>query len=206
MENRKRIVKLDEAQIKKAIKHTLLESLVKEVPGMPMMKMNGRRESSNVIDNRGQNVSYYDLIRTDMNKVYDLSVYVSFAGQDEQYLQLPNDKAVLKARQDVETAYQKARQVMGSFIKRARINAGSRIGNGINRMRSAVNESGFGETFNNLDIVGYMKRMIVSSAGLFVKMTESYILAVQAGKMDPNKAFSDIQNAYNIIVTAISQN
>ena len=206
MENRKRIVKLDEAQIKKAIKHTLLESLVKEVPGMPMMRMNGRRESSNVIDNRGQNVSYYDLIRTDMNKVYDLSVYVSFAGQDEQYLQLPNDKAVLKARQDVETAYQKARQVMGSFIKRARINAGSRIGNGINRMRSAVNESGFGETFNNLDIVGYMKRMIVSSAGLFVKMTESYILAVQAGKMDPNKAFSDIQNAYNIIVTAISQN
>lgn len=206
MENKKRIVKLDEAQIKKAIKHTLLESLMKEVPGMPMMKMNGRRESSNVIDNRGQNISYYDLIRTDMNKVYDLAVYVSFAGQDEQYLQLPNEKGIVKARQNVETAYQKARQVMGSFIKRARINVGSKIGNGINRMRSAVNESGFGETFNNLDIVGYMRRMIISSAGLFVKMTESYILAVQAGKMDPNKAFSDIQNAYKIIMVAISQN
>ena len=191
----KKIVRLDEAQVKSVVKKVLRET---------WMNLNGRRESTNIEDRRGENNDYYELISNDIHKVYYLQAFVSLAGQDDAFMQLPNDKAVIKARENVQAAYNKASQFMGTFMQRA----GIRVRNGVDAVRSVVREQGPVQsntvTFSNYDIVGNMKRMIVGAASLFVAMVDNYMKLVQSGKMDPGKAFKAIKGAYSLIMDASS--
>ena len=188
---------LTERDIKRMIK----EAIVKEAPGMPLMNLAGRRESTNVEDRRGQVPDFASMIRFNGQKMSFLQIYVAFVGQDDAYTTLGTDKGVISAIQSINAAYQKARQLMGKFTQRAAI----QVRNGVNKVRSAFNESTIGQ-IGEVDVVGTMKKLIQLNSDLFTQMVDNYIANVQAGKMNPNAAFSQIKKTYEMMMSYIPIN
>ena len=122
-------------------------------------------------------------------------------GDENSFKQFMDDPEVANGIQQVQAEYQKAKQFMGTFKQRT----GIRLQNGINRAKSNIQtiRKWAGNALNENTQYGitmtanYMKKLFATCVMYFKKMVNSYIQAVQGGRMNPGRAFKDIGKAYN---------
>ena len=175
--------------------------VINETPGYPLMNMTGRRISTNVEDRRAEEPDFVDYICGTMHQISLIGLMAAGKGDENSFKQFMDDPEVANGIQQVQAEYQKAKQFMGTFKQRT----GIRLQNGINRAKSnmqiirkrvgnALNENTqYGITMT----ANYMKKLFASCVSYFKKMVDSYIQAVQGGRMNPGRAFRDIGASFS---------
>lgn len=192
--NSGKIVTLNETQIKGAIKRALNEA---------WMTLDGRRESTNVEDRRGEPVDYLAAMKDTLNKLWQIEMVAMMEGQVEVADELQGDRQVMDAVKVLNGFYQKAQQVMGSFKQKV----GMQLQNVVPKIAKSAHtgmpvQEDVGQAGTpRLSVYGMAyKSQFIMAATQFAKMVKVYIQMAQGGKMNPWKAFRTIEQEYKAIM------
>lgn len=199
-EGKKRIVKLDESRIKEIIKRTLKKGMMNEA----WMNLDGRRESTNVEDRRGEPVDYLAGISGALDNLFKIKMGAMIEGNMDFTQELQNDKQTLDAVRVLNGYYQKAQETMGSFKQKM----GMQMQNIVPKIAKTIHtgfpiregvEQGQPQRLSAYSMA--YKGQFILAATQFANLVKNYIQAAQTGKMNPWKAFKTIDSEYKTIMS-----